>query len=324
MTATAGSVVVDASIVAGVVGLTVTVLLVLVAIVARTALVRRQRRRTALAEVWSPLMLRSLRGDLGPVPRLKRRDRAYVLGLWVQTTDTLAGDGQDRLVRFARHAQLGDVALAALRSRNPVARTTSAAVLGRMRDARGAAPLTALARSRNLFERSQAARALVRIDAVAGLSLVVPLLAEWDDCHPATASKILEDAPVDLAAPAVAAAAVAERDPKVQARLVRILATLHHPARLDAARRMLVVNDDAEVAAACLQLVADHREPVDADLVRGFLHHPAPFVRVQAVTALGRLRIPGDEWRIVGMLSDDDWWVRYRAARALLLSLIHI
>lgn len=318
MTPAFGSVVVDAAIVAGFVGLAVTLLLVAIAAMARWALVVRQRRLVALEAIWSPLMLQSLRGDLGDVPPLRRRQRAHVLGLWVQLAESLAGDGRDRLVRFARHARLDDDAIQVLGGRNPVARTVAAAVSGRLRDTRAWSRLIDLTRSPNVIERSQAAKALVMIDAVDGLAEVVPLLAEWDDCHPATASKILADAPADVSAPVIAGAALAARGSSAQARLVRVLATLRHPAGLEAARRLLASSDDPEVVAGCLQIVADHREPVDAELVRRSLGHPASFVRVQAVTALGRLRGRGDEWRIVGMLSDSDWWVRYRAAQALL------
>jgi HEAT repeat protein len=32
---------------------------------------------------------------------------------------------------------------------------------------------------------------------------------------------------------------------------------------------------------------------------------------------MGRLGVPGDEQRLVELLTDRQWWVRYRAARAL-------
>jgi len=42
-------------------------------------------------------------------------------------------------------------------------------------------------------------------------------------------------------------------------------------------------------------------------------------VRVQAAVTLGRLGEDDDEERLVPLLSDRDWWVRYRAAQALSL-----
>jgi HEAT repeat protein len=40
-------------------------------------------------------------------------------------------------------------------------------------------------------------------------------------------------------------------------------------------------------------------------------------VRMQAAFALGRLGLPEDIWALLPLLSDADWWVRYRAAQSL-------
>jgi HEAT repeat protein len=39
---------------------------------------------------------------------------------------------------------------------------------------------------------------------------------------------------------------------------------------------------------------------------------------MQAAVTLGRLGVPGDEQLLVAILSDQQWWVRYRAAQALM------
>jgi HEAT repeat protein len=39
---------------------------------------------------------------------------------------------------------------------------------------------------------------------------------------------------------------------------------------------------------------------------------------MQAAVTLGRLGVPGDEQLLVAILSDKQWWVRYRAAQALM------
>ena len=55
----------------------------------------------------------------------------------------------------------------------------------------------------------------------------------------------------------------------------------------------------------------------DLTIVRELTRHDAWFVRVQAVQALGRLGVPGDEDLLLLALNDREWWVRYRAAQAL-------
>ena len=56
----------------------------------------------------------------------------------------------------------------------------------------------------------------------------------------------------------------------------------------------------------------------DLDLVRPLLKHQRWHVRMQTAATLGRIGIPSDEALLVGVLADSQWWVRYRAAQALL------
>ena len=51
--------------------------------------------------------------------------------------------------------------------------------------------------------------------------------------------------------------------------------------------------------------------------MREYLHHESWQVRVKAVNVLGRLGGAHDYARLLPLLSDSEWWVRYRAAKAL-------
>jgi HEAT repeat protein len=103
----------------------------------------------------------------------------------------------------------------------------------------------------------------------------------------------------------------ATKDP---ARLVRYLELAYNVAALPAARAIAELSQDPEVLAACLRLL---NSGDDLPVVRECLSHEDSRVRVQAAAALGRLGEDNDEERLVPMLSDREWWVRYRAAQAL-------
>ena len=53
------------------------------------------------------------------------------------------------------------------------------------------------------------------------------------------------------------------------------------------------------------------------DMVRSYLEHETWFVRVQAVKLLAITGLWQDEQRLINMLADKNWWVRYRTAQAL-------
>lgn len=313
----AGSLVVEVAIRMGVAALSLTAILVAVAVASRVHLIHREHRRRRVEARWRPHLLGALHGSLDSPPRLKRREVPAVLARWNALTDSITGEGRERLLRFARRCGLADAVLATLRRRRPHGRIEAVIAAGRLRDLRALPHLTRLVSTGGPILRAQAARALVSIDPASQLRHVVALIAEWRDCHPASARAIVAGAGARAASAAVAEAAVAERDPERQARLLRVLGALRRGEAADTARRVLAQADHPEVIAACLAVLMQHPSPQDAAAVRRLLDHPVAFVRVRAVAALGRLRVPGDEWHLFRMLSDPDWWVRYRAAHAL-------
>lgn len=71
---------------------------------------------------------------------------------------------------------------------------------------------------------------------------------------------------------------------------------------------------DDKVVSACLDGL---QEPLSADLASRYLNHPRWHVRVHAIQAIGRIGSAKDEPALIEKLSDKQWWVRYRAAQAL-------
>ena len=53
------------------------------------------------------------------------------------------------------------------------------------------------------------------------------------------------------------------------------------------------------------------------EAVLPFLKHPSVYIRIQAIKAIGRLGKESDIELLVPLLSESDWWLRYRAARAI-------
>jgi HEAT repeat protein len=104
---------------------------------------------------------------------------------------------------------------------------------------------------------------------------------------------------------------LAHNDP---ARLIRYLELAYNVSALPATRTIIESSNDPQVLAACLRLL---KNAEDLPVVRECLSHDDFRVRVQAAAALGRLGEDSDEERLVPLLSDREWWVRYRAAQAL-------
>lgn len=189
--------------------------------------------------------------------------------------------------------------------------------LGHLGDSASWDRLVCLLEDPNSGVRLDAARALVRIDEGHAVPLLVPHLLNADRWYPAAAVSVLSEADSARVSQGLAAAVEAAQ-PAERRQLARVLGGLRAPAARAAVRRLLTgAGDDHELLAACLDALAGCGEPADAERVRPLLDHPAWFVRLKAVTALGRLGGPHDLGRLSQLLCDREWWVRYRSAQAV-------
>jgi HEAT repeat protein len=98
-------------------------------------------------------------------------------------------------------------------------------------------------------------------------------------------------------------------------RLLRLLEVSYAEHLAPEVRRMAERARDPALLADCLTAL---RDPHDVDLPRRHADHPSWAVRVAATKALGRIGEPSDRDRLVGLLADPHWWVRYRAGKALM------
>lgn len=285
---------------------------------ARTLTVVRQRRRGKILELWRPIMLGSLspRRELLPAPRIRRTHRTTVLGMWTHLQESLAGDAKDRLNSLARRARLDGVARRMLRTPNAADQLLAVIALGHLGDREKWDALADIVRAGKPTLSSAAARAMVRIDAQDGLRVVAPMILSWTDWHPSRIAAILNEAGSEAAARVVTE--LIEVSPSESLpRLIRYLEVARNDKVLPIVRRVLEENDDAEVLAAALHVFGEFRDRDDAPLARRHVSHPQWFVRLQAVTALGKLGGADDERPLTDALGDREWWVRYRAAQAL-------
>jgi HEAT repeat protein len=97
--------------------------------------------------------------------------------------------------------------------------------------------------------------------------------------------------------------------------MIRFLAGVDPAAAAPIIRKTLMESTEERLISTCLQIMTRSE---DLDLVRPLLKHQRWHVRMQTAATLGRIGLPSDEALLVGVLADPQWWVRYRAAQALL------
>ena len=177
--------------------------------------------------------------------------------------------------------------------------------------------LAAALQADNAFVLLVAAKALLHIDAKAAVPLIIPVISQRKDWSRSkswrSSNRQVRTSPLR---PSRRLRALPAR--KSASRLIRHLAATQSQHALPPLRDMLQKGTPSDdLLAACLFLFGECSDPRDIVTIRTHLSHPTWYVRLQAASALGKVGIEEDEARLIALLDDEHWWVRYRAAEAL-------
>jgi HEAT repeat protein len=203
-----------------------------------------------------------------------------------------------------------------LEARGVRRRLLAVSTLGHLRDRNDQDSWNALVRllsDRDRLLSLSAARALARIDGAAALPAILPKLSERDDWSKSYVLGMLMDLGAEVVSRPLTDAALHLPVERAQ-RLLQYFSVVQVADAVPVVRAIISRTKNVECLAACLRVFADVD---DLDTVREYLHHPSWQVRVQAVNVLARLGAATDYSVLLPLLSDPEWWVRYRAAKAL-------
>ena len=283
--------------------------------VLRLMLARRQRRLRAIARRWRPQLLAVAVGE--PVEgdwRVPVDEREEVVHLWNKLQSSLRGDVKENLNSAFRRMGLDADCRRWLQARNAWRRLLAILALGHLADPFDWPRLRPLLNNPHPYLSISALRALMRIAPARAAGDALALLAHRPDWPRGTLLVAFQEAGINQVTQPLAdwmasasAEALSRGLPLVQ---TGDLAQLEAPL-LGLLRPELPV----DVIAGALKLVDTPKALPD---IRALCRHPAWEVRTQAAAALGRLRQVDDRVLLRTMLSDPDWWVRFRAAEALL------
>lgn len=273
----------------------------------------KARRRERIEQEWLALLVEE--SDVLPtaLPELRQRDIIPFITLWNQLQESFVGDIKKHLNEVGRRVGVDAMAHRMLESRRLSDRLLAVSTLGHLHARDSWDALVEMMADRDGLLSLAAARALTRIDHVAALPVILPLAARRDDWSRNYVVGMLSDLGADVVSKPLTDAALA-LPPDQAHRLVQYFTVAHVSDAVPVVRTIIGRTQNVECVAACLRVFAD----VDhLDTVREYLRHQAWQVRVQAVNVLARLGSTADFDAIVPLLSDPEWWVRYRAAKAL-------
>jgi HEAT repeat protein len=273
----------------------------------------RRRAQKQLESQWLPLLVAAVEEVPQRLPAIAAHDMPALMSLWNHLHDSIKDLSVEALHQIAVRTGM-DVAAQAMFAQPAVPdRVLAITTLGRLRDRSIWPALVALASHQDLLLSLAAARALVRIDPAEAIRLLLPIVATREDWPAATIDLMMQEAGADaISEPLVDA--ILHAPPDHAHRLIRFLGLAHAEAAAPLLKLLIRQVTSVESISACLRAFNDGE---DLGAIRPFLFHPRWEVRVRAVDVLGRLGAAKDAPRLIAMLSDAEWWVRYRAAQAL-------
>lgn len=278
----------------------------------RTRLLARQRRAAHAIAIWRPVITAILAGMPGARPAtLGRSDEVDFLKLWLHFQANLRGEARQALNRLARELDCEAVAMRLLRRGDRGEQLLAVLILGHLGTAGAVEPLRRVADSTDPLLQVHATISLSRIDPQLTARSIAPVLianTSWPVREVVTA---LQEA--RAACEPVLGALLPRTASEHLPRLLQVMEGLRvslPPAEL----APLLRHASVEVVVCALRGAAS---PSLRAAVLALVAHEDWRVRMHAGKALGRLGQRGDIAAMIGLLSDSEWWVRYRTAQAL-------
>jgi HEAT repeats len=300
----------------GAISLVVAVGLALQVLLMRVRAQRRLREIDALHERWRPLLARAALGEsnLGALPALARADRAPLLLLWNQLQDGLRGAAHESLNQLAERLGLHRDARAWAERGRLGRRVIGLATLGHLGQPDDWRALhRALVDPRTLVSVG-AARALIQIHPGHAAPAVLEQYLRRPDWPAPRLGTLLRHAGAEAVAPPLNALLLAA-PPEQQLRLLPLLRFAESPTSASVVYRLIETSREPRVLSAALRLL---HGPEALPRVRALAAHADALVRSAAAVALSQVGGAAERPMLAALMSDRDWWVRYRAAQALL------
>jgi len=284
----------------------------------RVLLLLKERRFHDLSMTWSPILLSGKGNEPDRLPHINYADRFSFLILWNKLRAEKDEDVnmRDWMNSVAVATGIDRVARRLLEKRSIRKKLLAVVTLGQLRDKSQWDKLCQIAVSDHALLSLAAAQAIARIAREAAAPIFIPLIVRRVDWPAAKVASILGEIGPDLVSKPLADAVINAPNDEMR-RLIPYLETCHGFVALPVVRRILKDPHDDKVIGPCLYVIGKFRDEKDLQLVRQYLAHSRWHVRAQAAACLGRIGIKGNEKNLVTLLTDPEWWVRYRAAQAI-------
>ncbi len=280
------------------------------------------RLREAFINEWNSFIMQIVEGKLQVWPRLNPQQYMDFLMLWNRYQSNLSGDSQDGLNFMAKSLKLEKYALSLLNSKTESEIALGALTLGYLREMIGWDKLKQIAENNTGISGQAAAFSMVRINPAEAVNIVLPIIVRRYEWPQAKVTLIVKEIGEDIITEPLLRAI----DNAGPAEIIRLIGLLPYADSSSAAKKVRDIlfqsekeeeKEEIDMIAACLKIIINYIDEQSIVLVKKLLKHPHWVIRVQAINAISDIATYKDLNDLIEMLSDHNWWVRYRSALAI-------
>ncbi len=291
--------------------------LLLIVLQMRWQLLKHSRRRKQFRQNAKLHLIQLLASELLEFPAFGSKDLSDFLFVWLHFQELLRGESHlllnQTLISLGLHVPIRQL----LQSSRVEEQLLAATALRHLGDESAWESLLVLLRDHSPIVSMTALRALVGIDAERAAVIAMPLIAEQQDWAPVRLMLMLRQAkPYLQQALLLYVEQQMQQSPLHLLRMLRLFAMLPQNRPLPLVGKLSSASElEPEMLCVCLRLVS---HPAELAWVRTCFGDRRSSVQVQIAGILARMGTPQDAHYLLFLLDSEYWWVRYRAAQALL------
>jgi len=264
-------------------------------------------------DLWRPILAEMMQTYPDNIPRLQRKHRHVFLHEWNKFYFMLRGETTGRLQQLARQLELDVIAKKYIKNKNMRERLLGIVTLGHMQDVSTWNQLIDFVHSEHSILSLTAAQALVDINSKDAMPFLMPHIIKRRDWPLARVAMMINSSNSSQLTAALSKAIEQASDEDIP-HILKFLSSTHFDPEISKLCDRLSNSNDNRVIATCLKIAKDEH---GLKLARKHANHPEWYIRLHVATVLGRMGLREDVDTLIKLMSDKEWWVRYRSAQSL-------
>lgn len=297
---------------AGMIAVVLAMVMVIQILLVRMSWNRSDAFEKAAEKKWSGILAGVLSGHRSqPIPTLAKIERLPFMRVWLHLHASIRGDSATVLNAVALQLGCDKVARNILLRGDRQMQIVGILVSGCLKDKNAWQSLVPLIASPNSIVSMQAASAMLKIDGPVAMQHIMEMTFDRTDWSIADVAHMLQ--PIRHMYTTAALAGLMSQSPRRMLRALRLLQALKAVVPLSIVEALLhQPNIDLKVAALRIAACSGLRE-----VIKKHGHDVEWPVRVAVAKAMRQVGTIDDLWLLKNLAGDASWWVRYRAAEAL-------